>query len=56
MFNLIMEDSIDEWVDTLVRAKSLIAQLSTGDISNIDFNDKIDYNFGDIIRNILKLG
>ena len=54
-YNLIIKNSIDDWIDQLVEAKSLFAQLSLGDLKSGDFKTKIKYNFGNIIREILNL-
>ncbi len=51
--NLIMEDSIDEWVDLLLRSKQLAAQLAQGDISLEYYKSQMSYEFGDILRGIL---
>jgi len=51
--NLIMEDSIDEWVDLLLRSKQLAAQLAQGDISLEFYRSQMSYAFGDILRGIL---
>lgn len=51
--NLIMEDSIDEWVDLLLHSKQLAAQLAQGDISLDYYRSQMSYAFGDILRGIL---
>lgn len=51
--NLIMEDSIDEWVDMLLHSKQLAAQLAQGDISLNYYRSQMSYAFGDILRGIL---
>ena len=48
-----MEDSIDEWIDVLLHAKQLAAQLTQGDISLDYYKSQINYEFGTIVRNIL---
>ena len=53
VYNLIMEDSIDEWIDVLLHAKQLAAQLTQGDISLDYYKSQINYEFGTIVRNIL---
>lgn len=52
-YNLVISNSIDSWVDELIEAKSLFANLSLGDIDLTEFKKKINYNFGSIIRKIL---
>ena len=51
--NIIMEGSIDEWVDVLLDAKQNAALLAQGDISLSEYQRKVDYSFGDLIRQIL---
>jgi SNF2 family DNA or RNA helicase len=55
VYNLIMEDSIDEWVDVLLRAKHLAAQLAQGDISRNYYKSQMPYEFGDVLKQILGL-
>lgn len=55
VYNLIMEDSIDQWVDALLRAKDLAAKLTQGDISQEYFKSQISYGFIDIIKDILNI-
>ena len=43
--NLIMVESIDEWVDSLLRAKELAAQLAQGDISIDYYRSQISVRF-----------
>ncbi len=51
--NIIIKDSIDEWVDLLLKAKQNAAALSQGDISLGDYQGVADYSFGDIVKSIL---
>lgn len=53
VYNLIMNDSIDEWVDILLKSKHLAAQLAQGDISLEYYRSQISYDFGTIISSIL---
>ncbi len=53
--NLIMSESVDEWIDILLHSKELAAQLAQGDISLEYYNSKISYDFGEIIKNILSI-
>ncbi len=55
IYNLIMKNSIDEWIDSLVNAKYWSAKLLIGDIDEFEFKRKIKYNFSSIIKEILKL-
>ena len=54
IYNLIIKDSIDQWIDNLVSAKYWSSKLLIGDISEFEFKEKIQYNFGEIIKDILK--
>lgn len=51
--NIIMSNSIDEWVDMLLRSKQNAAFLTQGDITLQTYRDIADYSFGDLIRVIL---
>ena len=53
VYHLIMKDSIDEWIDVLLRAKHLAAQLAQGDISLEYYQSQASYDFAEIIKNIL---
>ena len=51
--NLIMPDSIDEWVEALLHSKRVAAQLAQGDIDRETYQKEMSYEFGDILRAIL---
>jgi len=53
--NLIMEDSVDEWIDVLLHAKEIAAQLGQGDISLEYYKSQMSYHFGEILRNVLNI-
>jgi SNF2 family DNA or RNA helicase len=53
--NLIARDTIDEWVDALLAAKHLAAQLGQGDLSKAEYRDRASYDFGEMVREILGL-
>lgn len=53
IYNLCIKNSIDEWVDKLISAKSLSSKLALGDIDINTFNEQIKYDFGSIIKKIL---
>jgi SNF2 family DNA or RNA helicase len=55
VYNLIMEDSIDQWVDALLRAKEFAAKLTQGDISREYFESQISYSFIDILKDVLNI-
>jgi SNF2 family DNA or RNA helicase len=56
VYNLIMRESIDEWVELLLQAKRLAAQLAQGDVSYEYYQAQASYTYGDVIRGILGLG
>ncbi len=53
IYNLIMKDSIDEWVDVLIQSKHLAAQLAQGDITMEYYKSQMTYDYGKIISEIL---
>jgi SNF2 family DNA or RNA helicase len=53
VWNLICKDSVDEWVDSLLAAKRLAAQLAQADISGEEYQRRANYDFGKIIKEIL---
>lgn len=55
VYNLIMEDSVDEWVDALLEAKRSAAQLAQGDISKETYQMRMSYSFGEILQRILSI-
>lgn len=55
VYNLMMQDSIDGWVDVLLHAKRLAAQLAQGDISIEYYRSQMSYSFGDILKEILNI-
>ncbi len=55
VYNFIMRDSIDEWIDILIANKQLAAQLAQRDISLNYYKTRIYYDFGTIIRKILNI-
>ena len=55
VYNLIAQDSIDEWVDVLLTAKRLAAMLAQGDITREQYEAEATYEFGRIIREVLGL-
>ena len=53
--NLIGIDTIDEWVDVLLAAKHLAAQLGQGDINIDEYARQATYAYGEMIRDVLGL-
>lgn len=55
IYNILMVDSIDIWVDKLLKAKQCAAFLAQGDIDITQYHDLIDYSYGNMVRNILNI-
>lgn len=53
VYNLIMPNSVDEWVDCLLQGKILAAKLAQGDISLDYYRSQMTYDFGEVLRSIL---
>ena len=53
--NLIATGTVDSWVDALLAAKHLAAQLGQGDINRAEYDDRADYAFGEMVRDVLRL-
>lgn len=53
IWNLIATATVDEWVDTLISAKTFAAQLAQGDISLAEYRTHQSYDFGEAIRKVL---
>lgn len=55
IFNILVADSIDMWVDKLLKAKQNAAFLAQGDIQLEEYQEVADYSFGDMVREILNI-
>ena len=53
VYNLVIPDSIDEWLNLLVEQKRLAAQLVQGDITADTYAERADFSFSDILAGIL---
>ncbi len=53
VYNLIIPDSIDEWIDQIIEQKRLAAQLVQGDIAPDAYMMRADLSFTDLLRRIL---
>ena len=53
--SLIATGTVDDWVDALLSAKHLAAQLGQGDISREEYAERADYTFGEMVRDVLRL-
>ena len=52
--NLVMQDSVDQWIDALLDAKKLAAQLTQGDIDAKQYAERATLSFYEILAGILK--
>ena len=50
-----VEDSIDIWIDLLLKAKQKAAFLAQGDISLSTYQSEADYTFSNIVHEILNI-
>ena len=55
IYNLMVDNSIDVWVDYLLKAKQQAAFLAQGDISIETYRDNVDYSFANIVHEILNI-
>jgi hypothetical protein len=55
VWNLICAGTVDEWLDSLLTAKRLAAQLAQADITSDDYARLANYDFGAIVHEILGL-
>ncbi len=53
--NLIARGTVDEWVDVLLAAKHLAARLGQGDITKREYEERVSYAFGDMVKDVLGL-
>ena len=53
--NLVAAGTVDGWVDALLSAKNLAAQLGQGDIGRSEYDTRADYAFGAMLRDVLGL-
>lgn len=53
--NLVAVGTVDGWVDALLSAKNLAAQLGQGDIGRNEYDARADYAFGAMLRDVLGL-
>ena len=55
VYNLVATNTVDGWVDALLTAKHLAAQLGQGDINRAEYDARADYTFGEMVRDVLRL-
>ncbi|MEO5327563.1 MAG: DEAD/DEAH box helicase [Magnetococcus sp. THC-1_WYH] len=53
VYNMIMVDSVDEWIDSLLEEKKLAAQLAQGDIDAETYARRATLGFYEILKRIL---
>ncbi|WP_170526184.1 DEAD/DEAH box helicase [Ruegeria arenilitoris] len=53
--NLVMRDSVDEWVDVLLAEKELAAKLTHGDIGAEEFGADMNYQMFAVLKSVLAL-
>jgi SNF2 family DNA or RNA helicase len=53
VYNMLMVDSVDEWVDCLLEEKRLAAQLTQGDIDAKAYSERATLGFFEILQRIL---
>lgn len=53
VWNLVGDRSVDEWVDALLGAKRLAAQLVQADVDQATYEAVADYDFGRIVQQVL---
>ena len=53
--NLVAAGTVDSWVDALLTAKHLAAQLGQGDITRSEYDSRADYAFATMVRDVLRL-
>lgn len=55
IYNLMMKNSVDIWVDKLLQAKQNAAFLAQGDYKLAKYQSVMDYSYGDLIKEILNI-
>ena len=53
IYNIMIENSVDEWIAALLEAKQSAAFLAQGDITESEFEKQMDYSYGNMIAEIL---
>lgn len=56
IYNLMIKDSIDEWINKLLDAKQYAAFLAQGDITKERYAEIADYSYGELIKEVLRAG
>jgi SNF2 family DNA or RNA helicase len=53
IYNMMLKDSIDDWIDILLQAKQNAAHLAQGDYKLAKFSEAMDYGYGNMVKEIL---
>lgn len=53
IYNIMIKGSIDVWIDKLLEAKQNAAHLAQGDYKLAKYEQKMDYSYGDLVKDIL---
>ena len=53
VYNMVMQDSVDEWIESLIEEKRLAALLTQGDIDQAEYASRASLSFFDILKGIL---
>lgn len=53
IYVLLLNNTIDDWVDSLIENKELAAKLTQGDIRIEEYRLMADYRFAETIKNVL---
>lgn len=56
IYNIVIQDSIDKWIDALLTAKQYAAFLAQGDMSMEEYVGMADYSYGELVKEILMEG
>ena len=54
IYNIFTKNSVEEWLEALVQAKESAAAFIQGDIDKNSFTERIRYDFGEILDEVLK--
>jgi SNF2 family DNA or RNA helicase len=56
VYNLMLRDSVDDWINNLLEAKQYAAFLAQGDITKLEYQELANYSYCDLIKEILQQG
>jgi SNF2 family DNA or RNA helicase len=55
IYKLLSINSIDDWIEALLEAKEVAARYGQGDINEDEYNERISFDFADILKDILQV-